>query len=439
MVCYAVGKIALRVVTAGRYPGTVVSHRQEMLIAALGLVLVVIVTAVLGCERPGLPWPGQTPVAATQENRPMPLIEQARMRYTREDDTRDAIGFLSIGIPVGFAPTDEGVVVLFHRGDYRRLRPQQEGAETGRLAPPFDGTRRWNPISVQMGDQGGFDVLYYESSDEARARAVASYAPDGRLTSAVEFQWWGWDPAFRAFLRTAKGTFVFPHDRVFTPERGWSSTQESPLLDLYDASGLLLRSFGTAQPHADGNIESMLNRGYLAATPRDEFLFAFEHPYRLLKFRAAGEVLWDRTFEPLSPENHPGYRVWSSEEVAKVEEEAGVPEAQRGRKGGVVVSFTGSGLVNGLAIGPRWIAVLAPSPKADFKELSVTEGSLSMFGPSHQSAYGMRIDRLTLDGTLIDSHPLERPANFIRVDADGNIWVLHEGEGVVAKYRIDEP
>jgi hypothetical protein len=131
--------------------------------------------------------------------------------------------------------------------------------------------------------------------------------------------------------------------------------------------------------------------------------------------------------------------VWSSEEVAKVEEEAGVPEAQRGRKGGVVVSFTGSGLVNGLAIGPRWIAVLAPSPRADFKELSVTEGSLSMFGPSHQSAYGMRIDRLTLDGTLIDSHPLARPAKFIRVDADENIWVLHEGEGVVAKYRIDEP
>jgi hypothetical protein len=332
----------------------------------------------------------------------MSLTKLKRISYLKDRTGRSsstlAIDFTVIG--------QEVFIILMENERIQCLNIDPKTGRQIRLSMPEYENYRVHPIALQRISRNKLAVFFRSNSQlhSPLKRLIAFYTREGqRLDNVVELEWKGWDPAGRAFLVTQEGNYVFPHDRI--PPRNLADYErqlqsDKPLLDLYNAEGQKLFSFGIGQFHADINMAAVLNRGYLASHSNDDLFFAFEYPYRLLKFNNEGSLVWDKVVELPFPVNPP------------------VMEESMRSEHGVNVSCIFSRVVKDISVGATWISLLVSG------------------GPFEVSTrFSSRIDRYTFDGELIDSSHLDEPASLIQMDED-NLWILNESIGNLTQYRF---
>lgn len=326
----------------------------------------------------------------------------------------------STRLPVGFGVIGREIFILLHNRDLIRLQVTEQSmgtCQTLKLACKYDYAV---PFAFQM---LGFDrlAILYSGSEQSSSqgkRLIIFYTETGQPIGELEFFWEGWDPAGREFLIISGNKYVFPHDRKIMLDR---LEEDQPLLDLYDTEGHKLRSIGTAQPHPDINMASIVNRGHLAHHLDGNFFFAFDYPYRLVKFNNDGSLLWDRLIEMQFPVDTPvlSEKTPLSKDILAREKFFRRPIYKTQEKGGYILEVTYhlSRIVKDISAGPGYIAVLVSNNPSELPD-----------------RFGSRIDRFTLDGEYIDSHILDQPANFIMCESIDQLWALHEFEGKVKQY-----
>lgn len=313
------------------------------------------------------------------------LIELEKVRYW---DTREE-AFL-VGLPVGFImPEVSSLIVLFYHGYIERIALPQESKTIRKLEARDRRVPFGRPQAIQRTPQGQLAILFYELGEEPAKSCcphVALYSMkgkrDGKFFRSIKFGWRRQMPESNSIIATEDEHFILAYNGDPITSDPVNLEGGQPLFSLYDRNGQFLRSCGIEK-------SSGFKRGefpfLFVRHGNGDYFIVYRFPYRFLRYNSSFSLISDQTFEPAFTVQ------WPTHDLA-----------------------TYFSLVKDVVVGSTYLAVLIAN-KA--QELFTRVGS--------------RIEIFDLRGNLLETHSLDFPGAFIQIDAEDNLWVLHEPAAIL--------